>query len=89
MPTISDCHARNPYLAVFFVRADVADDGIGDPLPRRFADLLKHRNGERDMLADHRRCPDARSSLYHRAQLIHDDRVQLSQPAASPAHAAR
>lgn len=46
-------HARNPYLAVFFVGADLGDDGFRDPLPGRFVDLLKRRNCERDVLADH------------------------------------
>jgi hypothetical protein len=39
-------HARNPYLAVFFIGADLGDDGFRDPLPRRFVDLLKRRNCE-------------------------------------------
>ena len=46
-------HARNPYLAVFFVGADLGDDGFRDRLPCWFVDLLKRRNCERDMLADH------------------------------------
>src|SRR6266700_746204 len=47
-------HARNPYLAVLFVGADLGDDGFRDPLPRRFAGLLKRRNCERAGLADRR-----------------------------------
>ena len=39
--------ARNPYRAVvFFVGADVGDDGFRDPLPRRFIDLLQCCNCE-------------------------------------------
>jgi hypothetical protein len=43
-------HARNPYLAVFYVGADLSDDGFRDPLPRRSVDLLKRRDCERDVL---------------------------------------
>jgi hypothetical protein len=54
-------HARNPYLAVLFVGADPGDDGFPDPLPRRFVDVLKRRNGEQDLLADHLPIPRGRS----------------------------
>jgi hypothetical protein len=35
-----------------FVGADLGDDGFRDPLTRRFVDLLKRGNCERDVLAD-------------------------------------
>ena len=56
-------HARNPYLAVFHVGADLGDDGFLDPLPRRFVDLLKRRDRKRDVLADH--LPVLRGRLRH------------------------
>jgi hypothetical protein len=59
-------HASNPYLAVFFVGADLGDDGFRDPLPRRFVDLLKRRNRERDVLADHLPIRPSCSLVRHR-----------------------
>src|SRR5262249_2367199 len=51
-------HARNPYLAVFFVGADLGDDGFRDPLPRRFAGRTGTRRVRRCADAD-RRCGSA------------------------------
>src|SRR4029077_5044735 len=47
-------HARNPDLAVLLERPHLRNGVCANPLPRRFADVLKRRNRERDALADHR-----------------------------------
>src|SRR5437016_8246123 len=46
-------HARNPDLAVLLERAHLRNGVCPNPSPRRFVDLLKRRNCERDVLANH------------------------------------
>src|ERR1019366_4910691 len=46
-------HAGNSDLAVLLERAHLRNGACPNPLPRQFVDLLKRRNCERDVLADH------------------------------------
>ena len=45
--------ARNTDLAVLLERAHLRNSACSNPFSRLFVDLLKRRNGERDVLADH------------------------------------